>query len=142
MVTKAIITSFKKFKAAWEKDSKKPENTILYYLIAALNLEKDRDKAESMMTVVISKKHCLEDESSPSGLKLGKSARYYVGQFLESKNNARSYVGGTPDNEYKIVKKALKLMVVRKKLQGAIDSFPNEGQGVDRSRVKGTRKGK
>ena len=28
-----------------------------------------------------------------------------------------------------------KLMVVRKKLQGALDSFPKEGQGVDRSRI-------
>ena len=33
-----------------------------------------------------------------------------------------------------------KLMVVRKKLQGALDAFPKEGQGVDRSKVKGTMK--
>ena len=54
-----MITSFKKFKDSWEKDAGSPEKTIMYYLIAALNLEKDRDTAEDMMTVVISKKHCL-----------------------------------------------------------------------------------
>ena len=112
-VKKPLITSFKKFKSAWEKDAGKPENSIMYYLIAALNLEKSKELGAAMMTVVISKKHCSEDSSSPSGLKLGLSAKYFVGQFLESKNNARSYVGGTNKNDYKIDKKALRLKIVR-----------------------------
>ena len=112
-VTMPMITSFMKFQDAWEKDAGKPENTIMYYLIAALNLEKDRDTAENMMTALISKRHCLEDKKSPTGLKLGKSAKYYVTQFLECKNNARSYVGGTNENDYRIDKKALKLTIVR-----------------------------
>ena len=40
-ITKPMITSFSKFQSAWEKDAGKPENTIMYYLIAALNIEKD-----------------------------------------------------------------------------------------------------
>ena len=116
-VTKPMITSFSKFKSAWEKDAGKPENSIMYYLIAALNIEKDPKLAEAMMTVVVSKKDCLEDGSSPSGLKLRPSADYYIGQFKGNKNIARSYVGGTNTNNYKYSKSDLTMTVVRKEDQ-------------------------
>ncbi len=116
-VTKPMITSFSKFKSAWEKDAGKPENSILYYLMGALMIEKDPDLADAMMTVVVSKKDCLEDGGSPSGLKLGRSAKYYVGQFQHNKNIARSYVGGTHTNGYKYDKKNLILTVVKKEEQ-------------------------
>jgi hypothetical protein len=117
-ITKEMITSFPKFKSAWEKDADKPENTILYYLIAALNIEKDPKLADAMMTVVVSKNDCFEDGGSPSGLKLGKSASYYIGQFQNNKNIARSYVGGTNTNGYKIDTKALTMTVVSKQDAG------------------------
>ena len=116
-VTKSMITSFSKFKSEWEKDSGKPENSIMYYLIAALNIEKDPKLADSMMTVVVSSKDCLEDGGSPSGLKLGKSAKYYIGQFKKNQNIARSYVGGTNTNQYKFSKSALTMNVVRTEKQ-------------------------
>ncbi|TFG31086.1 hypothetical protein EU527_13300 [Candidatus Thorarchaeota archaeon] len=116
-VTKSMITSFSKFKSEWEKDASKPENTIMYYLIAALNVEKDPKLADAMMTVVVSKRDCIEDGSSPSGLKLGRSASYYIGQFQGNKNIARSYVGGTNTNNYKIDNKALTMTVVSKQEQ-------------------------
>ncbi len=112
-----MITSFSKFKTEWEKDSGKPENTIIYYLIAALNVEKDPKLADAMMTVVVSKRDCVEDGNSPSGLKLGTGASYYVGQFLGNKNIARSYVGGTNVNNYKINNKELTMTVVKKQDQ-------------------------
>lgn len=113
-ITKEMITSFSKFKTAWEKDADKPENTIMYYLIAALNIEDDSRLADAMMTVVVTKKDCIEDSSSPSGLKLGRSAAYYINQFLYNKNIARSYVGGTPENGYKIRKGALIMSIANK----------------------------
>ncbi len=113
-VTKKMITSFSKFKSEWEKDAGKPENTIMYYLIAALNIKKDPKLADQMMTVVVSKKHCIEDSSSPTGLKLGRSAKYYIGQFQHNENIARSYVGGNPANNYRIDKDKLVMTVVKK----------------------------
>ena len=112
-----MITSFSKFKSEWEKDAGKPENSIMYYLIAALNVEKDPKLAEAMMTVVVSKKDCLEDGSSPSGLKLRPSSDYYIGQFKQNKNIARSYVGGTNTNNYKYSKSSLIMTVVSKEDQ-------------------------
>ena len=112
-----MITSFSKFKSEWEKDAGKPENSIMYYLIAALNIEKDPKLAEAMMTVVVSKKDCLEDGSSPSGLKLRPSSDYYIGQFKQNKNIARSYVGGTNSNNYKYSKNELTMTIVRKEDQ-------------------------
>jgi hypothetical protein len=117
-VTKSMITSFSKFKSAWEKDAGKPENAIMYYLIAALNIEKDLQLADAMMTVVVSKNDCLEDSESHSGLKLGRSAKYFVGQFKKNKNIARSYVGGTPQNGYNIDKDNLTMTVTKKQEHG------------------------
>jgi hypothetical protein len=117
-ITKEMITSLSKFKSAWEKDADKPENTIMYYLIAALNIEKDPKLADAMMTVVVSKNDCIEDGGSLSGLKLGRSAGYYIGQFQHNKSIARSYVGGTPENGYKISNNALTMTVVSRQDAG------------------------
>ena len=117
-ITKKMITSFSEFKDQWEKDAGSPEKSIMYYVIAALNIEKDPKLAEAMMTVVVSKNDCLEDGSSPSGLKLGRSAKYYIGQFKGNKNIARSYVGGTPENGYSIKENALTMTVVSKQDHG------------------------
>jgi hypothetical protein len=118
-VTKPMITSFDKFKAAWEKDAEKPESSILYYIIAALNIEKDPKIADAMMTVVVSKNDCVDDGSSPSGLKLRRTGSgYYIGQFKKNPHIARSYVGGNPDNDYKIDKASLTMTVVSKKEHG------------------------
>jgi hypothetical protein len=117
-ITKKMITSFSKFKSEWEKDAGKPENTIMYYITAALNIEKDPALADAMMTVVVSKRDCIEDEESPSGLKLGRSAKYFLGQFMKNRNIARSYVGGTPENNYKIDKDKLILTVTKKQEHG------------------------
>jgi hypothetical protein len=113
-----MITSFSKFKKEWEKDASEPENTIMYYLIAALNVESDPKLADAMMTVVVSKNDCIEDIKSPSGLKLGRSAKYYIGQFQGNKNIARSYVGGTPDNNYDIDQNALTMTVTKRQEHG------------------------
>ncbi len=117
-VTKKTITSFSKFKSEWEKDAGKPENTIMYYLIAALNIEKDPDLADAMMTVIVSKKDCLKNGRSPSGLKLGRSAKYFIGQFKKNPRIAASYVGGTPKNGYKYKKNSLTMTVVKKQDHG------------------------
>jgi hypothetical protein len=117
-VTKKMITSFSEFAQSWEKDAGKPENTIMYYLIAALNIEKDPKLADQMMTVIVSKKHCLEDSGSPSGLKLGRSAKYFIGQFKKNKNIARSYVGGSPENGYRFNKDKLVMTITKKQEHG------------------------
>jgi hypothetical protein len=117
-ITKEMITSFSKFRSAWEKDADKPENTIIYYIIAALNVERDPRLADAMMSLVVSKNDCIEDGGSPSGLKLGRSAGYYIGQFQQNKNIARSYVGGTPENGYKINNSLLTMTVVSKQDAG------------------------
>ncbi len=127
-VRKSLITDFKKFKDSWEKDAGSPENTIMYYLIAALNIEKDPKLADAMMTVLVHKDHCLEDKKSPSGLKLGRSASYFVNQFKRNPRIAASYVGGTPENGYKYKKAKLVMTVVKKQdYQGGLKIFIQSG---------------
>lgn len=117
-MTRALISDFSKFKTAWERDSGSPENSVLYYMMAALMVEQDPALAEAMMTVVVSKDHVTEDGKSPSGFKLRSSAAYYVGQFRKNPHIARSYVGGNPDNNYQYSKNELRLTVVRVVEQG------------------------
>ncbi|MDF1537962.1 MAG: hypothetical protein P1Q69_03575 [Candidatus Thorarchaeota archaeon] len=117
-ITKFMITDFKKFKASWEKDAGTPENTIIYYLIAALNLKKNKKVGEAMMTIVISKKDCKEDGRSPSGLKMASRAQYFADHFLENPNSAQSYLGGTWENDYKYSKSKLTLTKVREVKHG------------------------
>jgi hypothetical protein len=130
-VTKSMITSFSKFKSEWEKDAGSPEDSIMYYLIAALNIEKDPELADAMMTVVVSKRHCVESGDSPSGLRLGTTSKYGVGQFQRNKNIARSYVGGTSKNGYKIDKKNLTMTVVKKEEKGKGLKFFIKSGGKD-----------
>jgi hypothetical protein len=108
-----MTNDFKKFKAAWEKDAGDPYHSIMYYLIAALNIEKDADLADAMMTVVVSKRDSMESSKSPSGLKLGKSAKYYIGQFQDDKNIARSYLGANWKDDYSFDKNNLVMTVTR-----------------------------
>ncbi len=117
-VTKALCTDFETFKSGWEKDAAKPENTIMYYLMAALNIERDIALADAMMTVVVTKDHTVEDAKSPSGLRLAYGSRYYVEQFRKDPNIARSYVGGSPDNDYKYSADALRLTVAKVEPKG------------------------
>lgn len=118
-VEKAMITDFDKFKAAWEKDAGSPYETIMYYIIAALNIENDPKLANAMMTVVVSKKDSVEDGSSPSGRMLRRhGSAYYIGQFVKTGHIARSYVGGTPDNEYQIANNRLVMTVVKEQDKG------------------------
>lgn len=118
-VTKSAINDFSKFKSSWERDASDRHESIMYYMIAALNIERDKNLADAMMTVVVSKKDSLEDGSSPSGLKLNpRGAGYYVNQFAKNKNIARSYVGGTPENNYEIDSSRLEMKVVREQELG------------------------
>lgn len=114
-----MINDFDKFKSSWEKDSGDRYDSIMYYVIAALNIERDKNLADSMMTVVVSKKDSMEDGSSPSGFKLNpRGAGYYVNQFAKNRNIARSYVGGTSKNNYEINENRLEMKVVREQEMG------------------------
>ncbi|MHA1929823.1 MAG: DUF6935 domain-containing protein [Candidatus Thorarchaeota archaeon] len=113
-VEKKMITDFEKFKAAWEKDAGDPYDSIMYYIIAAMNIPKDEKLANAMMTVVVSKKDSLEDGRSPSGYYLRRTgSAYYIGQFAKTEHIANSFVGGTPENGYRIDKNKLVMTVVK-----------------------------
>jgi hypothetical protein len=113
-VEKSMITNFDEFKSSWERDAGDPFASIMYYIIAALNIQRDEDLANAMMTVVVSKNDSLEDGRSASGRYLRRQGTYYyIGQFSKTDHIAKSYVGGTPENGYKIDEGKLVMTVVR-----------------------------
>lgn len=97
----------------WNEISSDPYKVILLYLNAALQIEKNPKVAENMMTIVVSKKDCQEDNTSPTNLRLGHSAKNFHSKFEENPNIARSYLGGSPDNNYTIDESNLELLIVR-----------------------------
>ena len=112
-VTGKMITSFEKFQAAWEKDAGEPENTIFYYIIALLNIERDEKIAAAMMSILVHKDRTKEDLMSPSGRGLLRTHAYFLFRTKEQPDVPRSYLGGTPENDYEIDEKALKMTVLK-----------------------------
>jgi len=108
-----MIFDLDTFISKWNQVSSDPYGVIMLYLMAALNIEKNPEEAENMMTVIVSKRDCLEDNESPTNLRLGRSAGYFLKRFQENPNIARSYLGGSPENEYRVDESNLELTVVR-----------------------------
>jgi hypothetical protein len=108
-----MIYDLDEFISKWNHVSSDPYKVIMLYLLAALNIEKNLDEAENMMTVIVSKKDCLEDNESPTGLTLGRSAGYFLRRFQDNPNIARSYLGGSPENNYQVNESNLELTVLR-----------------------------
>ena len=74
-----IIEDFDTFKAEWEKNSKDPAQSVLFFLIGVYNYAKGNEKVgEAQLTSVLSEKNVWADASSPSGFKIPVSDRKIV----------------------------------------------------------------
>ncbi|NHJ31921.1 MAG: hypothetical protein FK732_03575 [Asgard group archaeon] len=109
-VTGEMITDFKKFKASWEKNASDPAQSIFHFLIATYNYcVKDKAIGDAMATVILSKKHNLEDPSTPSGLKLGPTNKGLLKHMSEDPNIVKSYLGAEYKEDYKFNENKLKM---------------------------------
>ena len=101
-ISGVMITDFKKFKASWEKNASDPAQSIFHFLIAAYNYSvKDKAIGDAMATVILSKKHNLDDPSSPSGLKLGPTNKTLLKYMRNDPNIVKSYLGAEYKEDYK-----------------------------------------
>jgi len=105
-----MITDFKKFKASWEKNADDPAQSIFHFLIAAYNYSvKDKAIGDAMATVILSKKHNLEDPSTPSGLKLGPTNKTLLKYMRNDPNIVKSYLGAEYKQDYKFTESKPKM---------------------------------
>ncbi len=105
-----MITDFKKFKASWEKNASDPAQSIFHFLIAAYNYSvKDKSIGDAMATVILSKKHNLDDPSSPSGLKLGPTNKTLLKYMRNDPNIVKSYLGAEYKQDYKFTESKPKM---------------------------------
>ncbi len=101
-ISGVMIIDFKKFKASWEKNASDPAQSIFHFLIAAYNYGvKDKAIGDAMATVILSKKHNLDDPSSPSGLKLGPTNKTLLKYMRNDPNIVKSYLGAEYKEDYK-----------------------------------------
>ena len=117
-IQKRMITDFDDFKRSWESEAHSPYDSIAYYVIAALNIPTNRALANAMMTVVVTKGDTVPSSTSPSGLSLTRNAVYFIDQLVKSDHIAKSYVGGTPTNDYRIDPMNLVMTVVKEQDNG------------------------
>jgi len=101
-ITGEMITDFKKFKASWEKNASDPAQSTFHFLVAAYNYSvKDKAIGDAMATIILSKKHNLDDPSSPSGLKLGPTNKTLLKYMRNDPNIVKSYLGAEYKEDYK-----------------------------------------
>ncbi|MCE7746607.1 MAG: hypothetical protein GPJ52_15880 [Candidatus Heimdallarchaeota archaeon] len=103
-ISGVMITDFKKFKASWEKNASDPAQSIFHFLIAAYNYGV-KDKAIGDAT----KKHNLDDPSSPSGLKLGPTNKTLLKYMRNDPNIVKSYLGAEYKQDYKFTESKPKM---------------------------------
>lgn len=98
-----IIEDFDIFKAEWEKNSKDPAQSVLFFLIGAFNYANGNEKVgEAMATEVLSEKNVWANASSQSGFKIPVSDRKIFDILATLPGVVNSYLGGTLDNGYEI----------------------------------------
>jgi len=112
------VTNFNEFKKEFEEKGTDPEEVVLLYCIAALEYANGNDDGHYMATLTLPKNFCEKDSSSPSGFKLSiKGELYYLEQIRKRPNIIKSYLGGTPANNYEIDPDNLKLNVVEEAVE-------------------------
>lgn len=126
-----IIEDFNEFKAKWEKSAKDPAQSVLFFLVAVYNHEKDQAKGEAMATVVLAKSFLVPDPKSRSGFKLYQGDRTMLDNMASMSEVVRSYLGGTPANRYKIDPQKLVMMVVSAGFSGNDGTITIESSGKD-----------
>ncbi|MFX1295869.1 MAG: hypothetical protein ACFFD2_13580 [Promethearchaeota archaeon] len=114
-----MITDFGKFKTKWTKDSKTPEKSVLYFMIAALNAASDKKLGEGMATLILPKPYLLKDAKSPSGFKINPEE---IGQSIfvmwDDPITVKSYLGGKVKDGYEIDEDKLVMHVIGKSIAG------------------------
>ena len=84
----------KEFADLWNRFATTEEGAIKCYLIGVLEYIDNNKDAEKMISKTLPKSH-LNDKGLPE-----KKEIYYLTLYKKYPNNAKSYFGGTPDNNY------------------------------------------
>lgn len=111
--------NLKEFEKVWKRDGKDPVKVIRLFMEAMLVYEKNQKTGAYMISYLIPEDDCVKDSDSPTGLVPNpRGVGYSLKQMLKNPDIIRSYIGGTPGNEYKIDPKNLKLKVISKDISG------------------------
>lgn len=101
------------FLALWESARDDPVRVIELFLRAILVCEKDRELGEQMISYLLHPDRCDKDPNSPSGYRPNRiGVGFYIDQLLRRPEIVRSYLGGTPENDYRIDESNIKVEVV------------------------------
>ncbi len=115
---KKVVKGFDEFKEMFDEKGTDPREVILLYCIAALEYANGNDDGKYMATLCLPKNFCHKDPGSPSGFTIDiKGELYFLNQVREHPNNIKSYLGGTPDNNYEIDEDNLKLHIIKEGIE-------------------------
>ncbi len=140
VVNASHSSDFNSFKKRWETEGKDHVQTILLYLIAALEYSRGNDAGDAMATLVLPKPRLLKSPSSPSGFICNpKGEGYMLRHMRENPRVPLSFLGGSPDNDYKIDENNLTMNVVEEGVYGREAIVVLQSAGKDFSTPCGLR---
>jgi len=114
VINSTSTKSFEEFNKRWDVDGKDHIKTIMLYLIAALEYTKGNKDGEAMASLLLPTPRLHKNPKSPSGWALNKPTElFFLEHMKENPNTPKSYLGGTPQNNYEIDENNLKLHVVQ-----------------------------
>jgi len=127
-----IVTDFNAFKAEWEKVAGDPRQTVFFFLIAVYTYMTTKKVGEDMATVVLPKTFLLTSTSSPTGFKINPRGDGYLMEHMrESPRIVNSYLGGSPDNNYKIDPANIDMHLVAEAIVGTDATIKIQSAGKD-----------
>lgn len=95
-----MSTAFTKFAARVASQDRDPEAVVALFVEALVALEGDEDTGREMIALLCSDLQRSPASGSPSGYRLGPSAKEAVRRVLRDRNIARSYAGASHGNGY------------------------------------------
>jgi len=109
--------NLKEFEKLWKANANDPVKVIELFMSAMLVYEKNQRNGAYMISYLLPKDDCIKDRRSPTGLVPNpRGVGYMLNQMLKNPNIVRSYIGGTPENGYRVDPKSVKLNVVLKEI--------------------------
>ncbi len=96
----SVSADVEAFLTRFNNEGKTPEGAIKMLLLALLEIENNPESAKVILSGIYNGKSLSASSGSPTGFVLGNSELFIVDQMRKRPEIVRSYLGGTPEQNY------------------------------------------
>ena len=95
-----------------------PLETVKLFMIAVMECENDFDKGQRMVAYTIPRSSCMPAGPKGELIPYRGNVGFYLEEMVKNPNIIRSYLGGTPQNGYRVEKKDMHLQILSREIRG------------------------